>query len=294
MNGQYSSQICRTARGQSEPERAASVKDDPELAKGVTVTRILDLLNLIASARQTADVWSMATGYFADLGFARVNYGFSRFRHGASMGRPEDMLFLSTFDPGYGEMYFGGGFYARTPLYRWALDHDGLCTWRWVADRHAAGQLAAEEAQAVAQNAALGLVAGVTISFPEASPRQKGALGLAADPGLDHDDVDALIAGEGPALQAVAHAMHLRICHLPFTPQRRTLSQRQREALEWVAEGRTTQEVAMCMGISVAMVEKHLRLARQALDVETTAQAVAKGTLLNEILHNRLPPLAAE
>ena len=42
------------------------------------------------------------------------------------------------------------------------------------------------------------------------------------------------------------------------------------------------------------MVEKHLRLARQALDVETTAQAVAKGTLLNEILHNRLPPLAAE
>ena len=84
--------------------------------------------------------------------------------------------------------------------------------------------------------------------------------------------------------------MHLRICHLPFTPLRRALSDRQREALEWVARGKTIQEAAQRMGISVAMVEKHLRLARQALDVETTAQAVAKGTLLHEILHERPHP----
>jgi hypothetical protein len=37
------------------------------------------------------------------------------------------------------------------------------------------------------------------------------------------------------------------------------------------------------MGVSVAMIEKHLRLARDALSVETTAQAVAKATILNMI-----------
>jgi LuxR family transcriptional regulator len=37
------------------------------------------------------------------------------------------------------------------------------------------------------------------------------------------------------------------------------------------------------MEISPAMVEKHLRLAREALSVETTAQAVAKASFLNQI-----------
>jgi LuxR family transcriptional regulator len=37
------------------------------------------------------------------------------------------------------------------------------------------------------------------------------------------------------------------------------------------------------MGISPAMVEKHLRLAREVLDVETTAHAVAKAALFNHL-----------
>ena len=47
--------------------------------------------------------------------------------------------------------------------------------------------------------------------------------------------------------------------------RRRALSPRQRESLEWVADGKTTQDVALLMGVSAAMVEKHLRLAREAL-----------------------------
>lgn len=50
-----------------------------------------------------------------------------------------------------------------------------------------------------------------------------------------------------------------------------------------MADGKTTQDVALLMGVSPAMVEKHLRLAREALAVETTAQAVAKAALLNMI-----------
>jgi LuxR family transcriptional regulator len=37
------------------------------------------------------------------------------------------------------------------------------------------------------------------------------------------------------------------------------------------------------MGLTAATVEKHLRLAREALDVETTAQAVLKAAFYNQM-----------
>lgn len=243
------------------------------------------LINAMAEARRAEEVWQLAMGHFAGLGFGRGNYGFTRFRSAASAGDMSDAIYLTTFGPDYSAFYFRDGFFARTPLYRWALEHDGCCSWRWVEEALRAGRLCPDEAEAVRHNLTLGLRAGLTFSFPEVAPRQKGALGLAADPGLGHDAVDAILARHGAAMQAVVHVMHLRICHLPFPTRRRPLSKRQREALEWVAEGKTTQDIALLMGISPAMVEKHLRLARLALDVETTAQAVAKGMLLNQIFH---------
>ena len=133
------------------------------------------------------------------------------------------------------------------------------------------------------QNIAIGVTAGISISFPEASARAKGAMGLIANPGLSTEDVERIWAANQPEIIAVAHMMHLKIIQLPQLSRTRALSPRQREALEWVADGKTTQDVALLMGVSAAMVEKHLRLAREALAVETTAQAVAKGALLNMI-----------
>jgi len=138
----------------------------------------------------------------------------------------------------------------------------------------------------------MGIVAGITVSFPEVSARSKGALGLIADPGVMPEAVDALFAARKDEIMAVANMMHLTIVHLPQLSRHRALSPRQREALEWVADGKTTQDVALLMGVSPAMVEKHLRLAREALAVETTAQAVAKGALLNMIFQRPPEPVA--
>jgi len=51
--------------------------------------------------------------------------------------------------------------------------------------------------------------------------------------------------------------------------------------LQWVADGKTVRDIACIMGLTRATVEKHLRLAREALDAETTAQAVMKAALQN-------------
>jgi LuxR family transcriptional regulator len=147
--------------------------------------------------------------------------------------------------------------------------------------------LSEAEAAAVRQNAAMGVTAGITVSFPETSSRAKGALGMIADAGLDHDAVEGIWAERRHEIMAVANMMHLKIVNMPGANRRRPLTQRQREALEWVADGKTTQDVALLMQVSPAMVEKHLRLAREALDVETTAQAVAKAALLNMIFQKQ-------
>ncbi len=253
---------------------------------------LLKLLIGVAEATSIDDAWTLATGHFATLGFSRVNYGFTRFRHLRTIGDPDDALFLTTCDADYAKRYFRGGFYARTPVFRWAEHNSGACTWKWVKDAYEAGRLTAEEAESVRQNVAMGVNAGITVSFPEASARAKGAMGLLADPGLDHDAVERIWATHQDEILALAHVMHLRIVQLPHLARARALSPRQREALEWVADGKTTQDVALLMGVSPAMVEKHLRLAREALAVETTAQAVAKGALLNMIFQRPTQPQA--
>lgn len=257
----------------------------------MTETSILTLLNHIAVASSIDQAWDLATAGFAAMGFQRVNYGFTRFRHLKTIGDPDDALFLSTCDADYVKRYFRGGFYAKTPVFRWAERNSGACTWAWVKDAFEAGRLSAEETEAVRYNASMGVTAGISVSFPATSARSKGALGLIADPGLTHADVEQIFAKRRDEILALAHMMHLTILHLPHLSRSRTLSPRQSESLEWVADGKTTQDVALLMGVSPAMVEKHLRLAREALAVETTAQAVAKAALLNMIFQ-RLPDVA--
>jgi DNA-binding CsgD family transcriptional regulator len=258
------------------------------------VTDVLSLITRIAQARRIEDVWALAVPYYRALGFSRVNYGHTRFRHDRSIGDPDDAIFLSTADPDYVRLYFRGGFFSRTPVYRWALNNDGACTWTWVQKAYDEGRLSAEEAEAVRQNAQMGVAAGIAVSFPESSTRSKGALGLIADKGLTHGDVEEIFATRQQEILSIAHMMHLKIIQLPGGSGRRALTSRQREVLEWVADGKTMQDIACIMGVSPAMVEKHLRLAREALDVDTTAQAVAKAALMNIIFQRDPAPEESE
>ena len=73
-----------------------------------------------------------------------------------------------------------------------------------------------------------------------------------------------------------------------LTTSGKRLTNCQREALEWVSDGKTTQYIATLMGLTQATVEKHLRLARKVLGVETTAQAVIRAAFQNQIFLSKL------
>ena len=242
----------------------------------------LELINLIAAAGDCASVWELAVSKFASLGLSRANYGYTHFRSETTYGDPEDALFLSSAGPEFEKHYFHNNFFLRSPLFRWSMANEGACTWAWVREAGRTGKLTADEESAVRQNMALGVTSGITISFPVTSAREKGVLGLMADPGLDDAAVENIYSIHIKGLMAVANVMHLKLTKLPVL-RRRVLTRRQREALEWVAEGKTMQDVAQIMDVTTAMIEKHLRLARQALGVDTTTQAVAKAAMLNLI-----------
>lgn len=238
-----------------------------------------DYLEAITEAQTVEEVWSLHIDKMADYGFDRLLYGYTRFLTPNSLGDPEDLLILTNHDSDYTDRFIADGLYHHAPMVRWALENDGACSWSWMADM----ALTDSERRILTFNREMGVVAGYSISFRSVSVRSKGAIALTAPRGVPQERVDGIWDKHGRDIIVMNNVAHLKLITLPYFGARRHLTKRQREALEWVGDGKTTQDIAQIMGLTPATVEKHLRLAREALDVETTAQAVLKASVQNQI-----------
>ncbi len=242
---------------------------------------ILDYLETLHELQSIDEVWSHLVDHMDQYGFDRLLYGFTRYRTSKSFGDRDDILLLSNHDPDYLRKFVDGGMYANAPMVNWAAQNVGTCSWSWLAENF--DHLDEKERQVVEYNRKCGILAGYSISFKDISSRAKGAIGLVARAGMSQDDVDALWREHGRVILQINNATHMKLSSLPFAALRRPLTRRQREVLEWVGDGKTTQDIATIMDLRPATVEKHLRLARETLQVETTAQAVLKAAIHNQI-----------
>ncbi|MCV6587062.1 MAG: LuxR family transcriptional regulator [Marinibacterium sp.] len=245
--------------------------------------RLRDYLLLLSNTRSLEELWAAHTDRMAEYGFDRLLYGFTRYRTETSLGDPEDFTVLTNHEPAYVEMFVNQGLFFQSPMLHWALEHEGAGSWKLIQQMLDSRTLSVEEKRVYDFNARMNVTAGYTISFKAISARSKGAIALCARPGLDQDEVDAIWDEFGTDIQVANNIAHLKILTLPHSTPNRALTKRQREALEWVGDGKTTQDIALLMGLTSATVEKHLRLAREALSVETTAQAVLKAALHNQM-----------
>lgn len=242
--------------------------------------RFVNLLNDIARAEDLLTIWNHAVRGFTDLGFSRISFGISGpLGHTPDNPKQRDAIALSTLPPHVKQGYFENGLFSRSALFRWGGENLGYITWSWL-DRN---PLSEDEIAVREQMRRMGMVAGVTLSLPPAQTRMRAMLCLVADEGISQAEVDQLVEREAPQIEALGHMLYLRTCTLPAPITHRDLTPRQCEALECVASGSTMQDTADRMGISLPTVEKHLRLAREVLLVESTTQAVAKAIALNLI-----------
>jgi len=241
-----------------------------------------DLLTRIENATNATsveDLWAHHLDAMTGHGFDRLLYGFTRYRAGSSLGDPQDWVVLTNHNRAYVEPFLEDGLVYHAPMLRWALANDGACSWRWMAEP---GNLTPAEQRVAEFNASLGVTAGYTISFRSVSERAKGAIALTAKRGITQDKVEQIWAERGREIHLLNNILHLKLQTLPYSGQR-SLTKRQREVLQWVGDGKTTQDIALLLGLTPATIEKHLRLAREALDVETTAQAVLKAAFYNQM-----------
>jgi len=183
----------------------------------------------------------------------------------------------------YVEAYVDGGMFRNGVMMRWAISHTGAASWRDVYTAMAHETPSQGELTMRALNEKHAITAGYTISFPMAIKNANAGIGMAVKKGMGQDEADAIWAQHGADIETLCHVAHLCILQLPATGQRKLLTPRQSEVLELVADGKTMADIALLLERNVATVEKHLRGARDALGVETTAQAVRKASILNQI-----------
>ncbi len=249
----------------------------------MTPDTALDYIEALTEARSQESLWAMHTEMMATFGFDRLIYGYTGFCTDTSLGDVDDFTILSNHDSDYLKAFLGDGLYFNGPMMHWCLNNTGACSWRWMAERRAAGKLSPTELAVSEFNLSMGVTAGYSISFPTVPSRSKGALALTARVGLTQDDVDAIWQDHGRFIELSSQIAHLKILSLPYEHPSRALTGRQREVLEWVGDGKTIQDIATLLDRTPATVEKHLRLAREALNVETTAQALLKASFLKQI-----------
>lgn len=243
---------------------------------------LVSYLSAVTNAKTDEELWALHCERMAGYGFDRLIYGFTRYRSGTSLGDPQDWVILTNHDPEYVGPFIKDGLYFHAPMLRWALENDGACSWRWLQEMQRGEGLTKEELKILEFNRKLDVTAGYTVSFRSVSERSKGAIALTARSGLGQDAVEQVWARHGDEIIVLNNVLHLKLLTLPYSGARK-LTQRQREVLQWVGDGKTTQDIAILLGLTAATVEKHLRLAREALDVETTAQAVLKAAFYNQM-----------
>jgi LuxR family transcriptional regulator len=242
-----------------------------------------EYLHFVAHCPTIEELWNAHVAKMGEFGFDRLIYGFTRYRTTTSLGDPQDFVILTNHAREYTDVFLDGGLYFYAPMVKWALEHDGACSWQVLADMAQTQTLSETEQRVLAFNREHDVKAGYTVSFNTVSARSKGAIALTANRDMTQADADQVWAEHGADIQLMNDVAHMKILTLPYSHPGRVLTARQREALEWVGDGKTTQDIAMLMDLTPATIEKHLRLAREALSVETTAQAVLKAAFANQM-----------
>lgn len=251
---------------------------------------VLSWARLLRTATRTDinAVWEDHVRDMNALGFDNLLYAHTRFRTENSLGPLEDALVLSTYPPAYTDGYIGREMFRDAPLVKWAVQNTGIISFSELRRRAEEGEMTPEELRVLEFNASHGVWSGFGVAFPRPSPRTGAGIGLTSST-LSQAEVDALLDREGDRLHLANLVMHLVVAGLPHGG---VLTRRQHEVLTCVADGKTNRDTATVLGVSVATVEKHLREGRERLNVETTAQAIAKLSLHNLIVWygGREPP----
>lgn len=255
---------------------------------------LLGQLAALMRAETTEEAWAVAVSAFRSLGFEHVIYGYSPDARGAVLGSADDFLVLSTLPGTLVREIVARGMHWQSVTFNWALRNSGVASWSMPCEAAGLPPGFVQRPEVLAFYAEAGIVSGVSVGFASGRTRGAAAMALAAPATVPQAEVDAWLPAAEEAIFVLGSVTHRALMSLPWRRTGGALTARQREVLEWVAEGKTTADIAMILGLKPATVEKHLRLARGCLGVDTTAHALIKATFLNQLFVRGTVPGASD
>lgn len=234
----------------------------------------------LVRAASIASAWRVFSAAMERRGFDMLIYCGSKLgAKGQVIGLEESLILLNGPDS-YVETYLQEKLYQNSLTFEWASRHTGFVSWE-TALADFGVHPSPRQIELWSLHADLGVTAGVIGGLGDLVPGARGIIGMASSQGWTTEENDARWAAFGEDITLLCETMHLRMASLPQTGVLRPLTGRQVEVLYWYGEGKMVQDIALIMKISPGTVEKHMRMAREALEADTTAHAVRKAVSLN-------------
>lgn len=237
----------------------------------------------VAALTDGAQIWASFTNCLEAHGFQAVDYLCTQRHIAPTVTDPQGALFLSTHREDVARRFFESGQFVHAPGFDWARSNIGVRALLLPAEMANLANAPRDTRKTISTMERLGLTSGFVLSFPDGPRQEHAIMQIHAAEGVSQAEADAIWADAGQTLWALASMVHLRLSRMPLGGREQLLTARQTEVLEWVADGKTAQDIQVLTGLSISAVEKHLRRAREILMAETTAQAVAKAAFLNQL-----------
>ncbi|KFI32218.1 hypothetical protein CN97_04905 [Haematobacter massiliensis] len=233
-------------------------------------------INSLLECSNFEDLWRIFIRLMTAEGFDAILFGQARPAPGYPLrATSTGTMLVSNLDKSFCQAYGGKNFFC-SPIVRWVAGNSGVLLWSEIYQRDSRGELSAEEQEMLNLQKSYGIRGGITISLGETGSRRRAAIDLmTCRDTATQVDIERIWRAKADFLLLLTKVFHLKALTVP-SAMMAILTKRQREVLEWSAAGKSVQDIAALLGISRATAEKHLRLAREMLDAETTAQAVAQ------------------
>ncbi|RWA75251.1 MAG: LuxR family transcriptional regulator [Mesorhizobium sp.] len=232
-----------------------ALQDALQLANAATVEALVDLYR--AAIRQFGFSHFIVTG-LPGQGQRFENLVLERFW-------PEDWM----------SHYVSRDYIRRDPVAIASLVHRAPFTWKEASKR--ASDLGSAGDRIMREAADAGLKDGVCVPVPVRNALA-GCISLAGEAPITLKDALASVN-----VLSLTFASRLQLLADHSRPKGLTLSDREREVLTWVAEGKTAWEISQILGISDSTVNKHIAGAMRKTGSVTRTQAVAKALTAMEI-----------
>ena len=227
----------------------------------------------LAAAVTPKEIEDIAGSFLLRIGFNRMAF------HLSWRGSHSDRLvaLLCNYPPAWVERYLDQEYLYHDPVHKRGMMSVLPFTWRSLPLDGASKTVRTLFEEAAGHGIADGF------SVPLHSPATQGL--FSALPHGSFDERTRALEERGAALTDLAHLMHERILALykaQAVPDRKLvdLTEREKEALMWIASGKTGREIARIMAISEDTANQHVRASMVKLSASTRTHAAVKAVTL--------------